>query len=151
MKTFSRDGIAFQYPANWVLDVEEHADRADAADDEAGGWTVTVTSPGTAFLMVSLRPEAPHPADLADQTLAALRGEYEEFEAQTAVEPVAGQPSVGFDADFLTFDTATVCHVRALDTFAGPLLLLAQVSEYDRDVNDPVLRAIVHSLNVDAD
>lgn len=151
MKTFSRDGIAFRYPVNWVLDVEEHADRADAGDDEAGGWTATVSSTGTAFLMVSLRPEAAHPADLADQTLDALRAEYPEFDAQTAVEPVAGQPAVGFDADFLTVDTATVCRVRALDTFAGPLLLLAQVSEYDRAANDPVLRAIVQSLDVDAD
>jgi hypothetical protein len=41
--------------------------------------------------------------------------------------------------------------VRALDTFAGPLLLMAQVSAYDRAANDPVLRAIVQSLNVDAD
>jgi hypothetical protein len=30
-------------------------------------------------------------------------------------------------------------------------LLLAQVSEFDREGNDPVLRAIVQSLDVDTD
>jgi hypothetical protein len=41
--------------------------------------------------------------------------------------------------------------VRGLDTFAGPLLLLAQVSEFDRDKNDPLLFAIVKSLDVETD
>jgi hypothetical protein len=41
--------------------------------------------------------------------------------------------------------------VRAVDSYAGPLLLLAQVSEFDRERNDPVLLAVVKSLDVDTD
>jgi hypothetical protein len=137
MNTFDRDGISFRYPVNWRAEVEESGD---------GGWAVTVQSPDTAFVLVSLQPEASDPADLADQTLAAVRGEYEEIDVEHVTETVAGRVAIGFDADFLTVDTATNCRVRCLDTFAGPLLVLCQVSDFDRARHDPALRAIVASI-----
>jgi hypothetical protein len=143
MHTFERDGISFRYPADWSIEVNE--------DAESGGWTATVSSPETAFLMVSLQPDATDGGDLSDQALATLKGEYKELDAEDVMETICGLPAIGFNADFLTVDTATSCRVRALDTFAGPLLLMAQVSEFDRDKNDPVLRAIVKSLDVETD
>jgi len=140
MNTFDRDGVHFRYPANW---------RAEADEAEDGAWTVTLTSPDTAFVLVSLRPDARDPADLADQTLDALKAEYKELDAENAVETIAGEVAIGHDIDFLTVDTAITCRTRALDTPAGPLLVMTQVSEYDRERNDPVLRAIVLSLTVD--
>src|SRR5262245_29371103 len=139
MNTFDRDGIHFRYPESWQVE-------ADETDD--GAWTVMVTSPQTAFLMVALRPDARDPADLADQTLDALRAEYNELDAEDAVETVAGRPAIGHDIDFLTVDTAITCRTRCLDTPAGPLLVMCQTSEYDREQNDPVLRAVVASLTV---
>jgi hypothetical protein len=143
MNTFERDGISFRYPAHWAVETQD--------DPESGGWTVTVSSPETAFLMVSLQPDASDAGDLADQSLDALRGEYKELDAENVMETICGLPAIGFNADFLTVDTAITCRARAIDTFAGPLLLLAQVSEYDREQNDPVLREIVKSLDVEAD
>lgn len=143
MNTFERDGISFRYPTDWTTEVAE--------DAESGGWTVTVQSPGTAFLMVSLQPDARDGGELADQTLDALKGEYEEFDSEDVMETICGLPAIGFNGDFLTVDVSTLCRVRALDTFAGPLLLLAQVSEYDRAANDPLLLAIVKSLDVETD
>ncbi|MBY0515216.1 MAG: hypothetical protein K2P78_15085 [Gemmataceae bacterium] len=140
MSTFERDGVRFAYPENWEL-------QADETDE--GGWTATVQSPGTAFLVVSLRPEALDPADLADQTLDALKAEYQDLEAENVVETVAGRVAVGHDLDFLTLDTAITCRTRCLDTPAGPLLVMAQVSGLDAPANDPVLRAIGASLAVD--
>lgn len=143
MNTFERDGISFRYPAGWSVEVGENAD--------SGGWSVTVTSPDTAFFMASLQPDAADGGDLADQALAAIQSEYKELDAENVMETICGLPATGFNADFLTVDTAIACRVRALDTFAGPLLLLAQVSEYDRATNEPVLRAIVQSLDVETD
>jgi hypothetical protein len=143
MQTFERDGISFRYPADWTAEVEEGA--------EGGGWTVTVSSPETAFFLASLQPEASDGGDLSDQVLETMKGEYKEFDAEDVMETICGQPAVGFNADFLTVDTATACRVRGMDTFAGPLLLLAQVSDFDRDKNDDVLRAIVKSLDVETD
>ena len=139
IQTFERDGVRFQYPGNWTVEVED-------ADD---GWTVSVQSPEMAFLVVSLRPEALDPADLADQTLDALKGEYKELDAENVVETVAGRPAIGHDIDFLTLDTAITCRTRCLETPAGPLLVMSQVSEFDRPQNEPVLRAIGASLRVE--
>lgn len=143
MQTFERDRIAIRFPDTWTVE--------EAEDTESGEWTVTVSSPETAFLMMSLQPDADHPGDVADQTLEALRAEYQELDAENVVETICGQPAVGFNADFITADTTTVCRVRCLTTDAGPLMLMVQVSEYDRERNDPVLAAIVKSLDVDAD
>ena len=63
---FAEDGIRFQYPENWQLEREE----------TATGWTVTVQSPQTAFLLVSLDYEMPQPEEMATTALEALRMEY---------------------------------------------------------------------------
>jgi hypothetical protein len=143
MTSFDRDGVHFQYPSNWTAEFAE--------DAESGGWAVTVESPGTAFLLVSLRPDAATPADLADQTLAALREEYQELDAQSAVRSLAGVPAIGHDIDFLTLDTPVACRTQCIDTPAGPLLVMCQTSEFDRDANEPVLRAVCASLALDAE
>jgi hypothetical protein len=140
MNEFERDGISFRFPANWNAEVEE---------SEEGGWAVTVSSPATAFLVVSLRPDAHDPADLADQTLDALRSEYKELDSENRLDSVAGLPAIGYDIDFITVDTTVICRVRALDAPTGPLLLMAQTSEYDLERHDPVLRAMVASLRVE--
>jgi len=144
IQTFDRDGIRFQYPANWTV---EPADE----DPAGGGWTVSVQSPDTAFLLVSLRPDADTPARLADQTLDALKAEYKELDAENAVETLSGQVAVGHDIDFLTLDTPVSCRTRCVQTLAGPLLMMTQVSEYDRARNEPVLRAVCASLTIDED
>jgi hypothetical protein len=141
MTSFDRDGVHFDYPANWTAEFAE--------DEESGGWSVTVESRDTAFVLVSLRPDAETPADLADRTLAALREEYEELDAQNLLRPLAGVPAVGHEIDFLTLDTPITCRTYCLDTPGGPLLVLAQTSEYDREANEPVLNAVVASLRVE--
>jgi hypothetical protein len=138
MNTFDRDGISFRYPTNWRVDAEEGD----------GGWTVTLSSPDTAFAILSLRPDASDPADLADQTLEAIKSEYQELDAENAVQTISGRAAIGHDIDFMTVDTTTICRTRCLDTPAGPLLVMCQTSEYDHERNDPVLRAIVASLSI---
>ncbi|MBA4188370.1 MAG: hypothetical protein C0467_10235 [Planctomycetaceae bacterium] len=140
MNTFERDGVSFKYPTNW---------RAEAEEVEAGGWAVTVSSPDTAFALVSVRPDAHDPAELADQALDALREEYKELDAENRLETIAGMLAIGHDIDFITLDAAITCRTRSLATLTGPLLVMTQVSEYDQSRNDPVLRAIVASLRVE--
>ncbi|MDB5308792.1 MAG: hypothetical protein JWO38_2994 [Gemmataceae bacterium] len=141
IQTFERDGVRLQYPATWVVELGETA--------EEGGWTVTIQSPETAFALVSLRPDADNPADLAGQTLDALTAEYKELDAEPAVETIAGRPAVGHDIDFLTVDTPVTCWTRCLDTSGGPLLVMCQTSEFDRARHELGLRAICASLKID--
>lgn len=140
MNTFTRDGVSFRFPTNW---------HAETDEGEDGGWAVTISSPDTAFVLVSLRPDTGDPAALADQTLEVLTSEYKELDAENRVETISGQPAIGHDIDFLTVDVPVVCRVRCLQTTAGPLLILVQTAEPEFAHNDPVLRAIVASLTID--
>ncbi|HEY2784200.1 MAG TPA: hypothetical protein VGJ05_04420 [Fimbriiglobus sp.] len=138
IRTFERSGVRFQYPGNWSVETE----------DTGLGWAATLTSPDTALLVAALRPEAASPAELAAEALAVMKLEYRELDAEPAVESIAGRPAVGHDVDFLTLDTTAVCRIRALDAPAGPLLLLSQCTQFDRVRLDPVLRAVVASLQL---
>ncbi len=137
-RIYERDGVTFRYPESWKVEAE------DAGD----GWAVTVSSPETAFLVVTLRPDAADPQEVADEALAALRAEYPQLDSAQVVENLAGLPAVGHDIDFLTLDTTITCWTRCIDTTAGPLLVMSQTSEYDRAINEPVLKAIGKSLTV---
>ena len=142
--TFSRDGVRFQYPTNWALEVE-----AGSPDGGDAGWTATVQSPGTAFVVVSLRPDADTPGRLADEALAALAAEYPGLESDPAVGSLGGLPAVGHDFDFLAVDAVVTGWTRCVETGAGPLLVLCQVAQYDKDANGPVLHAVSASVEVD--
>jgi hypothetical protein len=74
---------------------------------------------------------------------------YKELDAENALETICGEAAIGYDIDVLTVDVPVVCRVRALESPAGPLLVMAQTAEPDLARNDPVLRAIVASLRVD--
>lgn len=139
IKNFDRDGIQFQYPANWTLDL----------DEGGNGWTVVLQSPATAFALISLRPDADTPSQVATEALDALKQEYSELEADQAIDNIAGQPAVGHDIEFLTLDTSIICWTRCFESSAGPVLVLCQTSEYDREMNEPVLRAICASIQTE--
>ena len=142
IKTFERSGIRFQYPASWTV---------DAVDDQndQGGWAVTIQSPETAFMLVALHPDAESLIELADSTLEVMKSEYKELDAENAIETLAGRVAIGHNIDFLTLDATIFCWTRCLDTPAGPLLLLCQTSEYERERHEPVLRAMGVSLQIE--
>src|SRR5437773_4211538 len=82
---FDEQGVRFKYPENWQLTREEGED----------GWTISVQSPETAFLMISLRADMPTTDEVAGTALEALRESYPDLEADESVDAVAGQPAQG--------------------------------------------------------
>jgi len=137
--TFDRSGIRFRYPKNWTLAIEP------APDDESG-WTATIESPATAFVVLSLRPDAESPAILVDEALAELVSEYPDLEQLPQVISVGGLPALGFDVDFVTVDTTVECRILGVESPAGPLLILTQVGDFDRSPNAEVLDAVLVSM-----
>ena len=113
---FEQNGIRFSYPENWRLEREENET----------GWTVLVQSPETAFLVVSLDTGMPEIETMAQTALDALRGEYEDLEADDCVESVAGQPAVGHDVRFFSLDLTNGkgVEIRASSTSSGLQLTL---------------------------
>jgi hypothetical protein len=136
---FNEAGIRFRYPANWQLDRQENED----------GWTVTVQSPDTAFLMLCLREDMPSPDQLVAAALLALKGEYSDLEADDCVESLAGQPALGHNIRFFSLDLTNTCWTRSFDSAQGTVFVMCQINDLELDRNEAVLKAICASLQVD--
>jgi hypothetical protein len=136
---FEKDGIRFQYPANWKL-VREDADS---------GWTVTVQSPDTGFFLLTFDASMPDTDLVAQTVLDALRAEYLDLEADDALETVAGQPALGHDVRFFSLDLTNTCCTRSFHTDMGTVLMMWQVNDLELDQFEPIVRAIRASLRVE--
>src|SRR6516225_5099779 len=96
---FEEAGIRFKYPENWRL--EREANEA--------GWTVSVQSPDTAFLMLCLREDMPSTDQISETALDALREEYPVLEADDCTDSLAGQPAIGHNIRFFSLDLTNTC------------------------------------------
>jgi hypothetical protein len=133
---FHENGIAFRYPENWALEREEHE----------SGWTVSVQSPDTAFITVTFDGESPDITAMADSALDALRGEYPALETEPKLESIAGQPAVGHDVRFFSFDLTNTAAIRSFRAEEGTVLVLWQFADLEQEKNEPVLKAIAKSI-----
>jgi hypothetical protein len=136
---FNDAGIRFKYPENWRLEREQNE----------AGWTVSVHSPDTAFLMLCLREDMPSTDQMSETALDALREEYPDLEADDRLDSLAGQPAVGHDIRFFSFDLTNTCWTRSFYSTNGTVLVLCQFNDLESEKNGQVLRAICASLEVD--
>jgi hypothetical protein len=137
---FEQHGLRFAYPENW---------RVEEAPIEEG-WSATVQSPshGTAFLTISVHANRPSVQSLLDATLAALREDYPELEAEDASEQIAGHHARGKDVQFFSLDLVNNCWIRCFRTSRETVLILCQSSDLESDYAEPVLRAMRASIEV---
>lgn len=138
---FEEDGIKLQYPENWELQREE----ADS------GWTITLQSPETAFLVLSFDADTPDMELMAETALNALRDEYADLESEDCIETVAGQPAVGHDVRFFSLDLTNTCWIRSFYSARGTVLVLWEINDLELERNEQVLRAICASLEIEED
>ena len=139
VKQFDEDGVSFRYPDDWALEREE----------AENGWTATLQSKGTAFLVVTLDRAMPEPQQMVHAALEALRSEYPQLDADAAVDMVAGEMAVGHDIAFFSFDLPVTAWTRSLYCGAGTLLVYWQANDLELPTTEPVLRAICASLRVE--
>jgi hypothetical protein len=136
---FDDGGIRFLYPENWRLEREE-------SDD---GWTVTVQSPETAFLLLTVNIEDRDPAEMLATALEALRADYPDLEFEDCVDTIAKQAAIGQNIHFVSLDLTNTCWMRSFVATAGTVMLLCQSNDLESEGNEQVLRAICASLEVD--
>lgn len=139
IQEYRESGVSFRYPATWQLEREENET----------GWTVSVQSPATPFFLVTFDEDQPSTDDMLQAALTALRSYYPELEAAEQVDTLAGQPAVGHDIQFMSFDLTNTCWVRSFYTATGTMLVLWQSNDLDLEEYEPVLRAICASLQVE--
>ena len=138
---FDDDGIRFRYPESWKLEREE----SDT------GWTVSLQSPDTAFLVVSFDPNLPTTEEMAETALEALREDYPELESEPHVDTLAGQMAVGHDVRFFSLDLTNTCWIRSFYSDAGTVLVMCQTNDLELESNGRVLKAICESLTVEGE
>ena len=138
--TFERNGVRFQYPPGWQLEVESEGDD---------GWTASVQGPGTAFLVVSFCPGVEDPSEVVDAAVEGLRADYPELDAEDAVDTIAGQPSIGADVNFSHFDLTNTCWIRAVPTGEGSVLVMGQCTDEELDEQGAALKGIMATLTID--
>ena len=136
---FDDGGLRFRYPASWKLEREETAE----------GWTVSLQSPDTAFLLISVREDMPTVEDLAQSVVEAFQQEYASVEVDDCVDLIAGQPAVGHEIHFFSFDLTNTCWTRCFYSGAGTVLVMCQANDLELEQHEPVMKAICASLEVE--
>jgi hypothetical protein len=139
MAQFDNGGIRFQYPENWRLEREDNAD----------GWTVSVQSPQTAFMVLTVDAELPTTDAMLAAALEAMKADYPDLEAEDCVDAVAGLPAVGHNIRFISLDLTNTCWTRSFYSPAGTVLILCQCNDLENELHEQVLRAMCASLQVD--
>ena len=75
--------------------------------------------------------------------------DYPDLEADSCVDSLAGRPAVGYDIRFFSFDLTNTCWIRSFYSSRGTMVVMCQVNDLELETNEPVLRAICASLEVD--
>lgn len=138
---FDEDGVRFRYPADWTVERQE---------DESS-WTVVLQSPDTAFWMLTLDAGLPTLEHVTETALAALRDDYPDLEADECIDSMAGQPALGHDIRFFSFDLTNTCRTRSFYSGRGTVFVLYQFNDLELEKHGPILQAISASLAVDDD
>ena len=134
---YDDNGIRFEYPHDWELDVSDDGPRR----------SVTVQSPnGPAFALVTVDESRPDPSEVADEALGALRAEYPALDAEPAGQTIAGQTAIGHDVEFISLDMTNTCLIRCFRTPRRTVFLLAQWSDLEGAETEDALSDLRRSL-----
>ncbi len=139
VSVFNEQGVRFEYPTNWNLDRQ----TTDS------GWTVTLQSPGSAFLFLVVNEDMPSMEQMLEATLTALREDYTDLEVYDHLETIAGQPAMGHDMHFTSLDLTNTCCTRCFYSPAGTILMMWQANDLDLEEVDLVFQAICASLSLE--
>lgn len=136
---FDERGLRFRHPASWQLERE----------DTEGGWSVSVQSPDTSFVLICVREDMPSVEELAQSVVDAFQEEYTDVEVEEKVEPLHGQPAFGHEIRFFSLDLTNTCWTRCVYTEAGTVLVMCQSTDLDLEKHEPAMRALCASLTFD--
>ena len=136
-QVFSKHGISFLYPDNWVLDEQAAEGEAESA---------TVYSPGGAFWSVSVHPASAEPEKLAEAAVGAMRAEYSGLEHESTYQLVSGYKVHGFDLAFYYLDLTNSAFVRSFRTPVATYVLFYQAEDRELRQIERVFEAITRSF-----
>ncbi len=135
---YDDQGIRFEYPADWELDVTADGPRTTIAIQAESGL---------AFALVTVEAgDEADPAELVAEGLAALKEEYPTLDAEPTAEEIDGHVATGHDVEFVSLDLSVACTLRGFQTPRRTVFILTQWSDLESLDSDDALRGIRQSI-----
>lgn len=134
---FDRDGLRFDFPDDWALDVDA---------DEWGGPSVTVLSPGGGLWSVMVNRAESRAGGHADAVAEQMRREYDDVEVEPAAEEIEGRRLAGYDFHFISLDLTVTATVRVLVSGGDTHVVFCQADDREWEAISPVFAAMTTSL-----
>lgn len=119
-KTFDEQGLRFDYPAHWELEVTDHGQVKTMAMQDPGGL---------GFALITTDESCPDPAEVADAALDAMREEYPDLDAAPVMETINDHCATGHDIEFFAMDMTNEARIRCFRTPRHTLLAFGQWSD----------------------
>jgi hypothetical protein len=131
------DGLRFEYPHGWELEVTDLDEVRTAAVQDPDGL---------GFVLISTDPSRPDPADAADSALEAQRDEYADLESSPTLETINGHAATGYDVEFFAMDMTNAALIRCFRTRRRTVLAFGQWSDLGPDELADHVRNVVRSI-----
>ena len=125
LQVYDDQGVRFEYPRAWELEVTEDGTRV----------TIAVNAPsGLAFAFITLETAGEVDVnDLANEALAALREEYPSLRAHPSNEVIDDHEALGHDIEFVSLDMINGATIRCWSSPRRAVLFFSQWTEVGDD------------------
>ena len=138
MTTFDDLGLTFDYPDDWTADVVRETRES----------SVTLESPGSAFVMVTVIADRPDPGRVLDTAQAALEAEYDDCEVEQPAAEIAGVEADAREIDFTCHDLVSRASLRAFEAGGRTVFVMSQRADIEADEADAAFEAVTGSMRV---
>lgn len=140
MAVYEEHGVRFEYPDGWEISHEHH-------DED---FSVTIESEGTAFWMLSVLSGRPAAEEVIDAALGSFEAEYDSVDVYESADRICMLPTVATEVDFYELEMVNHASLRACETDNTTIFVLLQMTDTEREVVGPLLKAISDSLMWDS-
>ncbi len=134
---YEKHDVRFLYPENWRL----------SKDDEGQmPWLISLETPNGGLWSVSIYPAHSDATELVNNSVQALKQQYEEVEVNETTSDVAGKTAMGVDAYFYYLDFLIAVQIRVVATKRYTFVFYNQAESREFDQSLMVFHAIATSV-----
>lgn len=134
---YQQNGIQFLYPDNWKIMDEQAVSNPPS---------VTLQSPGTGYWSLTIYPDSFNPEQLVQETVDAIREEYDSVEVEPITCSYGDQLASGYHMAFYCLDLIVNAQAVSLRVGSQTVLFVYQAEDSEFRQLDPVFEALAVSV-----
>ena len=134
---YQQNGIQFLYPDNWKIMDEQAVSNPPS---------VTLQSPGTGYWSLTIYPDSFNPEQLVQETVDAIREEYDSVEVEPVTCSYGDQLASGYHMAFYCLDLIVNAQAVSLRVGSQTVLFVYQAEDSEFRQLDPVFEALAVSV-----